>query len=179
MNEWRRRPGRAEAASFAIVALLASGGGCGPPNGPTPAAISEFSLGIVPLNGSGYRVTFRSGGAATDVRSGDLIPDAECVGSVPPADYERVAGVMAEEGFFSLEGPYGSHPEEPPTVFTMATRDGTQKTVRNHRGAAPSSLRRIQAAIRELRESVAWAARSGQPGDQRRCSTGFFYGEPR
>jgi hypothetical protein len=133
----------------------------------------------VPLNGSGYRVTFRSGGSATDVRSGDLIPDAECVGTVSQADYEHVAGVIAAEGLFALDGPYGAHPDYPATVFTMATRGGTQKTVRNYPGAAPSSLRRIQRAIRELRESVAWAAGSGQPTDQRRCTSPFFFGEPR
>ena len=176
----RRRPGGAGAAApLAVLALLASGGGCGPPNGPTPAPISEFSLGIVPLNGSGYTVAFRASGSATDVRSGDLLPDAECIGAIPPAEYEHVAEVIAAEGFFSLDGPYGAHPEYSPTVFTIAVREGTQKTVRNYPGAAPPSLRRIQAAIRQLRESVAWTAKSGDPLHQRRCASSFFFGEPR
>src|SRR6185436_20279227 len=102
-----------------------------------------------------YRVTFVSGGGATDVRSRDLAADVECVGSVTQADYEATADLIVTEGLLELGPQYGFHPDYPPTVFTTATRDGNETTVRNYPGAAPAALVRIQQAIRGLRERVA------------------------
>ena len=105
-------------------------------------------------------VTLRQDGSATKVRFGNArlrIPETITKGAIDRAEFERLANLLQSEGFFDLKEAYRDPAvRDGEWVTIRAEHGGGAKAVLNSNQAGPANLARIQKAIEELAERIAW-----------------------
>lgn len=84
-------------------------------------------------------------------------------GSIPDGEFERLAKLLVEKGFFDLEptyrakGPGGrGFVTDAPGISLAVIRDGKSKSVVDYGRGGPAELRELQAAILDISKTISW-----------------------
>ena len=145
----------------ALVLLTMPAIACASPASPTADSITEIKQER-DCSGcdSGTVVTLRRDGTATMVRTGKArfgTTDRTSTGSVPAAEFQRLAALMVSKGFYQLQDEYRD-PALADGSWVTTTASGDQpKTVVDSNAAGPANLREIEDAIEAVRTSITWS----------------------
>jgi hypothetical protein len=121
-------------------------------------AITEVSLRRSPCFGPCPvdEVILRSDGTAEYVGTRFVPRLGKHRGKVAAADFEKLARLVADRGFFALEGRYARPITDQATWTTTARRGGVERRVEDYGGAGPEGLKEIERRIVEIMERIEW-----------------------
>lgn len=77
-------------------------------------------------------------------------------GSIPKAQFERLAKMMIDCGFMSLDDRYTRPETDNPTVYTMGVIAGKKKIILDYAAQGPQKLRDLEAAISGALDHATW-----------------------
>jgi hypothetical protein len=109
---------------------------------------------------SGTVVALRRDGTATMVRTGKArhgTTDRTFAGSVPAADFQRLAALLVSKGFFQLQDEYRDPTVADGSWVTTSAAGDQAKTVVDSNAAGPANLKEIEDAVEAVRASITWS----------------------
>jgi len=125
---------------------------------PSKDSVTEIALERTPCKGTCPvdRVILRSDGTASYTATHHVKLRGVYTGNVGQSEFEAIAKLVGDKGFFSLEGRYAAKVTCMPTVITTVKRGGDTKAVSNYGYAAPKELQDIEKRIIEMIGKVEW-----------------------
>lgn len=126
---------------------------------PSPVSEIVFQRACFGCEGA-YTATLRADGSATRELHGNArmrVPPRTLKGRVAAASFERLAALLASEGFFELLDSYRNpRLQDGQSITTTAVRSGARKSVLDSNRAGPPQLERIEKAIEAVIEEIQW-----------------------
>jgi len=125
--------------------------------------ITEITLGRTPCFGTCPvdTVTLRADGTAAYTGKRFVERMGEYRGSLAREEFDRLASLLAVQGFFSLKDRYAVAATDLPSRVTGAVRSGKRKNVTDYGGAGPDNLWTIERAIQGVAAEIRWTKVEG------------------
>lgn len=152
------------AGGAVLAATLAStAGGVRPAADAANAAITRISMERNCFGCPAASVlVLRRDGTATYTTTGtarSATPDSVFQGTLPVAEFERIAGFVEAQGFFRFDDTYDDpQTRDGPWVTTSVARGAQEKRVFRRDEAGPAALQAVEAAIDALRQRIVFVA---------------------
>ena len=110
---------------------------------------------------SGYRVVLRRNGSAEYAGEVDAKRKGKFHGTVSQAQFDQLTNSLIENSYFSLADKYHALVTDTDTVTTIVVFKGGRKTVEDFGRGGGEGLTKVEQAIDNLAEQVAWVKDGG------------------
>jgi hypothetical protein len=109
-------------------------------------------------DGLAYKVILRKDGTATYNGVGFMRLKGKYIGEIKEDDFQRLADLLADYGFFEMEELYGNEIRHLRGITISAVRNKQRKTVEEHLQEGPPKLGAIERMIDRALAKIGWVA---------------------